>query len=115
LRERLGGRAFGVSCGLPHEAAAAQAFGADYVGVGPFAATATKDDAGPAIGADGVRAVVSVTSLPVVAIGGIDAHNLDDVARSGASMAALVSAFARAPDPAAFAEDCVRRWAAFRA
>jgi thiamine-phosphate pyrophosphorylase len=115
LRERLGPRAFGVSCGLPHEAAAAEDFGADYIGVGPFAATSTKDDAGPAIGEGGVRAVVSVTRLPVVAIGGIDASNLGEVARSGASMAAIASAFSRAADPAAFAAECVRRWAALTA
>ena len=112
LRERLGARTFGVSCGLPPEAVAAEQFGADYVGVGPFAATSTKGDAGPAIGSAGVRAVVAATRLPVVAIGGIDAINLADVVRSGADMAAMVSAFARAADPGALAAECVRRWAA---
>ncbi len=110
VRRRLGSRLFGVSCGVPHEAIAAERCGADYVGVGPFAATATKLDAGPAIGVEGVRAVVRATRLPVVAIGGIDANNLDDVASSGARMAAIVSAFTRAGDPRALAADLVSRW-----
>jgi thiamine-phosphate diphosphorylase len=110
VRSRLGSRLFGVSCGLPEEARAAQAAGADYVGVGPFAATSTKPDAGAAIGAAGVRAVVAATSLPVVAIGGIDATNLGDVAQTGAAMAAVVSALARAADPRTAAAELVQRW-----
>jgi thiamine-phosphate pyrophosphorylase len=110
LRAQLGTRIFGVSCGIPSEARAAEAIGADYVGVGPFAATSTKADAGPAIGASGVRAVVAATRLPVVAIGGIDATNVADAKRTGAAMAAVVSAIACATDPRATAADLIARW-----
>jgi thiamine-phosphate pyrophosphorylase len=109
-RARLGTRVFGVSCGVPAEARAAERFGADYVGVGPFAPTGTKVDAGRAIGEAGVRAVVAATRLPVVAIGGIDASNIASVARSGAAMAAVISAIARASDSGAAARDLVARW-----
>jgi thiamine-phosphate pyrophosphorylase len=112
VRARLGARLFGVSCGIADEAIAAERFGADYVGVGPYAATSTKLDAGAAIGARGIAAVVRATALPVVAIGGIDARSLDDVARSGARMAAIASAFARAADPQALAVELVQRWRA---
>ncbi len=115
LRARLGDRLFGVSCDDALLARAALQAGADYVGVGPFASTATKADAGDAIGVAGVRAVVSASTLPVVAIGGIGPHNLAEVARSGAAMAAVVSAIAGAPDPGAAATDLVRRWAELRA
>jgi thiamine-phosphate pyrophosphorylase len=57
-----------------------------------------------------VRAVVAATSVPVVAIGGIDAGNLADVVQSGAAMAAIVSALARAADPRAAATELVQRW-----
>ncbi len=110
VRARLRGRIFGVSCGVPDEARAAESFGADYVGVGPFAATGTKADAGDAIGIAGIAAVVRATRVPVVAIGGIDAANLADVIASGASMAAVVSAVARAPDPAGMARRLVAAW-----
>jgi thiamine-phosphate pyrophosphorylase len=111
VRRRLGPRLFGVSCGVAEEALAAERNGADYVGVGPYAATSTKLDAGAAIGSAGVRAVARATQLPVVAIGGIDASNLVDVARSGARMAAVVSAFTRANDAQALAAELVSRWA----
>ena len=111
LRARLGPRLFGVSCGVPGEARAAEAFGADYVGVGPFAATGSKADAGPAIGEPGLRAVAAATRLPVVAIGGIGLAELDGVVRAGAAMAAVISAIATAPDPAAAARALVRRFA----
>jgi thiamine-phosphate pyrophosphorylase len=110
LRARLGRRLFGLSCGTAGEARAAEAMGANYVGAGPFAATATKADAGPAIGRAGVAAIVAATRLPVVAIGGIDASNLAEVKRSGAAMAAVVSALARASDPRAAAADLIARW-----
>jgi thiamine-phosphate pyrophosphorylase len=99
LRQHLGARLFGISCGTPNEAVLAERAGADYVGTGPFATTATKTDAGIAIGVAGLAAVVGATRLPVVAIGGIDARNLLEVARSGVRMAAIISAIARAPDP----------------
>lgn len=115
LRARLGRRLFGISCDDAALAQRAQRDGADYVGVGPFAATATKADAGSAIGIAGVAAVVRATSLPVVAIGGIDAENLARVAASGAAMAAVVSAIAKAADPGTAARALVRRWAELRA
>jgi thiamine-phosphate diphosphorylase len=114
LRARLGTRLFGVSCDDAALAERAHRDGADYVGVGPFAATATKADAGTAIGVAGVAAVVRATTLPVVAIGGIDAENLACVAASGAAMAAVVSAIAKAADTAAAARALVQRWAELR-
>ena len=110
LRARLGTRVFGVSCGVAEEARAAAAAGADYVGTGPFAVTATKGDAGPAIGIEGVRAVVLATSMPVVAIGGIDTSNLAAVKSSGAAMAAVVSALVRGGDPRAAAAQLIACW-----
>ena len=115
VRARLEGKLFGVSAGVPAEAIAAQAAGADYVGVGPFGVTGSKLDAGAAIGAAGIAAVASATSLPVVAIGGIDLAALDALAGAGAAMAAVISALARAPDPQAAARAFVDRWRALTA
>ncbi|MDQ2858556.1 MAG: thiamine phosphate synthase [Candidatus Eremiobacteraeota bacterium] len=110
VRARLGKRLFGVSCATAAEARAAEASGADYVGVGPFAATASKADAGAAIGVAGVAAVVLATRLPVIAIGGIDLGNEAQVRASGAAMAAIISAIACAPDRGAAARALVARW-----
>jgi thiamine-phosphate pyrophosphorylase len=110
VRRRLEGRLFGISCATVAEARAAELAGADYIGVGPFAATASKPDAGPPIGPSGIRTVVTGTRLPVVAIGGITAGNLADVVAAGASMAAVISAIGAAPDPEAATATLVARW-----
>jgi thiamine-phosphate diphosphorylase len=113
LRERLRGRILGVSCAEPRDATAARALGADYIGIGPFNATASKGDAGPAIGPPGVAAVArAVPDLPVVAIGGIGLDDLAAVKASGAAMAAVISALVRDGDPEASSRALVERWAA---
>lgn len=112
VREQLGPRLWGISCGTPDEARAAERAGADYVGTGPFAATETKADAGPAIGVAGLTAVVAAVGIPVVAIGGIGAHNIAAVARTGARMAAVISSIATAADPEAATRSLQAAWRA---
>ena len=73
----------------------------DYVAYGPFAATATKADAGRPVGPDGLAAVAKQTMLPLVAIGGIDARNAAEAVRAGADGLAVVSAIMAADDPEA--------------
>ena len=76
--------------------------GADYVLLGSIFPTASH--AGVAgIGTDHLREAVLRTRIPVVAIGGIDASNVSQVARAKAAGAAAISAYSGAPDPAAVA------------
>lgn len=112
LRASLGKRLFGVSCGTPAEAIAAIAMGADYVGVGPFAGTTSKRDAGVPIGEAGIAAVVAAIDRPVVAIGGIGLGNLAAVRASGARMAAIISEIATATDPEVRTRELVAAWEA---
>jgi thiamine-phosphate pyrophosphorylase len=99
-RARLGPeRVLGVSVGDRIEAGAAQAAGADYLGVTVWA-TATKPEAVP-IGLEGLRAIAAGTPLPVVGIGGIDASNASEVLAAGAAGIAVVTAVAAAEDPVA--------------
>lgn len=111
LRARLGRRVLGISCTTPEEAHFAAALGADYLGVGPFAPTGTKLDAGAPIGEAGLHRVLGATPLPVAAIGGIGLGNLEAVARSGAAMACLAGALVHGGDPYSDARALVRRWA----
>lgn len=105
-RERLGsGRALGFSVGTPDQARAAEAAGADYLGVTVWPSP-TKPEAVP-IGLDGLRAVVRSTSLPVVGIGGIDASNAGQVLAEGAAGVAVVSAVGASPDPVAATRELV--------
>jgi thiamine-phosphate pyrophosphorylase len=91
----------GVSLDAVEQACAVDPEYLDYVAYGPFAATATKGDAGPPIGAAGLAAVRELTALPLVAIGGVDEVNLHDAIRAGADGIAVVSAIMAAADPAA--------------
>ncbi len=112
LRRQFAGRIVGLSCGTPAEARAVPPGFADYLGTGPIFATGSKPDAGGPIGVSGVRAVVAATALPVAAIGGITRAELGRVRESGAHMAAMISSFATAADPAAEARACIAAWSA---
>lgn len=86
---------------------AAEVAGADYLGVGPVYQTVTKDDAGDAIGLDGIARVAGATALPVVGIGGIGIERARDVLDAGAVGVAIVSSVFLAPDPAGAARKLV--------
>jgi thiamine-phosphate pyrophosphorylase len=91
----------GISLDAPEQASNIDGDLADYVAFGPFAATATKADAGGPIGAAGLAAVRRQTMLPLIAIGGIDARNAAAAVRAGADGIAVVSAIMAATDPEA--------------
>jgi thiamine-phosphate pyrophosphorylase len=76
---------------------------ANYLGVGPVFATATKPDAARPIGLDGLKAIVARVKLPVGAIGGIDTCNAASVMATGVDGICVVSAILGAADPRAAA------------
>jgi thiamine-phosphate pyrophosphorylase len=84
------GLLLGLSGSSVEEATAATL--ADYVGAGPVWATPSKADADPPIGLDGLVAICKAVSVPVVAIGGIDASNAADCIRVGAAGVAVIRA-----------------------
>lgn len=90
----------GVSAATPDEAAAASRGGADYLGVGAVYATATKADAGEAVGLARIREVAASCELPVVGIGGITIGNAAAVVRAGAAGVAVITAVTMADDMA---------------
>jgi thiamine-phosphate pyrophosphorylase len=65
---------------------------ADYIGAGPIWPTPSKPDADPPIGLDGLREICAAVTVPVVAIGGIDASNAADCIRAGAVGVAVIRA-----------------------
>lgn len=84
----------GVSATKRREAAVAELAGASYIGAGPVWATPSKPDAAAPIGLDGLRDVCLSVSIPVVAIGGIDASNAAECIHAGASGVAVIRAVA---------------------
>jgi thiamine-phosphate diphosphorylase len=63
---------------------------ADYLGAGPVWETPSKADADPPIGLAGLEAIARAVSIPVIAIGGIDALNAADCIRAGAAGVAVI-------------------------
>ena len=94
----------GASASTPDAALAAIKAGADYIGCGPAFATPLKPQKA-VIGPGGVAAVTSAVgpSVPVFAIGGIDASNLALLTAAGVRRACVVRAVGDAPDPEAAA------------
>lgn len=90
----------GRSVDTPAEAAAAAREGADYLGAGPVFPTASKEDAGRVLGADGLREIVTASKLPVVAIGGIEPRNAAEVFAAGVAGVAVIRGVLLAPNPA---------------
>ena len=86
------GLLLGTSAASVEEARAGEALGAAYVGAGPVWATPSKPDADPPIGLDGLAAICAAVSVPVVAIGGVNASNAADCIRAGAAGVAVVRA-----------------------
>ena len=88
----------GVSTHAPEQALAAQAGGADYIGVGPIFATRTKSDVCEPVGLSYLEWTSANIALPQVCIGGIKVHNIAEVVAHGARCCALVSELVGAPD-----------------
>ena len=104
-REVLGpDKLIGVSAHSVEEALAAQAAGADYLGVGAAFVTGTKADAAP-ISRDTIRAITAAVDIPVVAIGGISRDNITELAGCGLDGVAVVSALFAQKDVEAAARE----------
>jgi len=84
------GLLLGLSAASVDEARQGEARAAAYLGAGPVWATPSKPDADPPIGLDGLAEICSAVSVPVVAIGGVDAGNAADCIRAGAAGVAVI-------------------------
>ncbi|MDR1966617.1 MAG: thiamine phosphate synthase [Synergistaceae bacterium] len=87
----------GVSASNLEEAKAAEAAGADYLGVGAMFATGTKTDA-HLTSIEELAIIRSAISIPIVAIGGINARTAPMFRGTGIDGIAVVSAIIGAPD-----------------
>jgi thiamine-phosphate pyrophosphorylase len=87
----------GASVGSVDEAAAAVE--ADYWGIGPWRATATKGDAGEALGPEGFRRLVELAGgKPCIAIGAVRPEDVPQVLAAGGVGVAVVSGILGAED-----------------
>jgi thiamine-phosphate pyrophosphorylase len=100
FRKETTGKIFGVSAHTLAEAKDAAVNGADYIGVGPIFATATKPDAEEPVGTVIFKELLCEgISLPLVAIGGISMENTFETIKAGADGVAIISAITQSADP----------------
>ena len=97
----------GISAGTVEEARAAEAAGADYIGVGAVFVTSTKKNARN-LTVDKLREIQASVTIPVVAIGGINASNIGELKGSKADGVALVSAIFGAENPGEATADLLK-------
>jgi len=71
----------------------------DYIGVGPVFPTPTKKIPDPAIGIDGMKEILKISTVPTVCIGGIDLGNLPQVLEAGAENFCMVRQFTQSENP----------------
>lgn len=98
----------GRSVSFVEDAVAAEASGADYLGVGSVYATGSKDDIPDdeyAVGTERVSAIAGAVSIPMVGIGRISSENAAEVVAAGADGVAVISAITQAEDPEAATEE----------
>ena len=104
IRSMIGpDKILGISARTVEEAVAAQEAGADYIGVGAVFGSTTKKNARN-LSVEKLREISNSVTIPVVAIVGINADNLPQLAGSGVDGVAVVSAI--------FAAECPGRAAA---
>lgn len=76
----------------------------DYIGLSAIFATPTKTNTKKHWGIEGLKQALGSTSLPIVAIGGINESNIPELNDTGVHGLALVSAICHAKDPKAASE-----------
>ena len=105
VRRLIGpGKIIGLSITNAAQIAQPDVLGADYLGIGPIFAQATKADAAQPLGIEGfARLRALVAGKQVMAIGGVKAQHAQALRAAGADGLAVVSAIVAAGDAAAAA------------
>ncbi|EME9802178.1 thiamine phosphate synthase [Vibrio alginolyticus] len=104
-RELIGpNKILGLSIENEEQLAEADSLPIDYIGLSAIFATPTKTNTKKHWGIDGLKVALETTSLPIVAIGGINESNIPQLSATGVHGLALVSAICHAEDPKAASE-----------
>lgn len=108
-RKLLGpGKIIGATAKTVEQALAAQSQGADYVGVGAIYPTTTKVKT-VLTSVDTLKAICGAAAIPAVAIGGLNAGNMDVLKGAGMAGVAVVTAIMKASDITAAVKELLVR------
>jgi len=93
IRKLMPNKIIGLSIGNEEELKQSKVEYVDYVGVGPVYVTQSKDDAGGAIGYEGLELMRRLLpQMPLVAIGGIQTQHIKDVMKTNVDGVSIISA-----------------------
>ena len=93
IRKLMPNKIIGLSIGNGEELKQSKVEYVDYVGVGPVYVTQSKDDAGGAIGYEGLELMRKLLpQMPLVAIGGIQTQHIKDVMKTNVDGVSIISA-----------------------
>ena len=104
-RQKLTGKQIiGLTCNTFEHVFTAAKSGADYLGVGPYQFTRTKEKLSPVLGVDGYRSLIAECRkhnihIPVYAIGGIRLEDVKGLMEAGVYGIAISSLVLEAPNP----------------
>lgn len=102
----------GVSAHSVAEAQLAAAEGANYLTASPVFLTDSKPGYGPALEPEGLAAIVSSVSIPVLALGGVTAENAASCIAAGAAGVAVMGSVMRSKAPGDIVTDLIAALAA---
>ena len=93
IRKLMPNKIIGLSIGNEEELKQSKVEYVDYIGVGPVYITQSKDDAGGAIGYEGLELMRKLLpQMPLVAIGGIQTQHIKDVMKTNVDGVSIISA-----------------------
>jgi len=93
IRKLMPNKIIGLSIGNEEELKQSKVEYVDYVGVGPVYVTQSKDDAGGAIGYEGLELMRRLLpQMPLVAIGGIQTQHIKDIMKTDVDGISIISA-----------------------
>ncbi len=110
-RETMGAEAIiGVTANTAADITRMRGWDVDYVGLGPFRFTTTKQKLSPVLGTEGYTEIVTAVRdadimLPIVAIGGITIADIPSLMATGVNGVAMSGAIINAPDPVAYTRE----------
>lgn len=97
-RKLLKDKIIGISTHNLEQAIKASKEEIDYLAIGPIYQTTTKKKAISPIGTEIIQEIKKIVSIPVIAIGGINEKNIDEVIKAGADGIAIASGLVKEKD-----------------
>lgn len=107
-RKLLKDKIIGVSCTTLEEAKKAKEDGADYLGIGDIFGTKTKLDA-KKVSLNQLKEIKEKVELPIVAIGGLNLENIEEIKKVNVDGYAVISAILEKRDIKKECENWIKR------